>query len=312
MRVAVAIAVGCLIAGVAIADSAKAAARKPTSIPPQDLKSALQTVAADRDFQILYRTEIVGDRRTDGATGELDMDETLTRLLDGTGLSYRYLDDNTITILPPPTEGRPSSASRAAPSAAGPDAADPGTDAVKGDQKRSFWDRFRLARMDQGKTHDIGTVADSNGAEPKSSAVEEVVVTAQKRIERVRDVPASIAVVTADEISRRGLVNSEDYLRGLPGVNQSEAVPNGQAIIIRGLETTVSAQNHFAGPTTATYFGETPTTSSAGLNASNVDLKLIDIERVEVLRGPQGTAFGSSSMGGAVRTIPVAPMQNFL
>jgi iron complex outermembrane recepter protein len=140
---------------------------------------------------------------------------------------------------------------------------------------------------------------------------ERITVTANKREERLADVAASIAVVTRDEIERRGLVNGSDYLRGIPGVNQVEGHQYGQAIVIRGIETSPRSQNFASGPTVATYFGETPTTNSAGLaGGSNVDIKLVDIERVEVLRGPQGTAFGSSSLGGAVRTIPVAPKLN--
>lgn len=140
-----------------------------------------------------------------------------------------------------------------------------------------------------------------------SKALEEVIVTATKRAESIQDVPISIAAITADEIDRRGLVSAEDYLRGIPGVNQTTD-PVGSSIIIRGVETSPSYQNYSSGTTVATYFGETPITNSAGLAAnSNVDIKLVDIERVEVLRGPQGTAFGNSSLGGAVRTIPVAP-----
>src|SRR5690242_2293803 len=67
MRITVAMAVACLIGGLAVADNAKAAAKRNTSIPAQDLKTALQTLATDRDFQILYRTEVVGDRHTTGA-----------------------------------------------------------------------------------------------------------------------------------------------------------------------------------------------------------------------------------------------------
>lgn len=135
----------------------------------------------------------------------------------------------------------------------------------------------------------------------------DIVVTAQKRSERLIDVPLSISVVSAEVISKRGLVSSEDYLRGLPGVNQG-AEQYGQAIVIRGIESSPSFENANSGTTVATYFGETSTSSSGGLaGASNIDIKLVDIERVEVLRGPQGTAFGNASLGGAVRTIPVAP-----
>ena len=152
------------------------------------------------------------------------------------------------------------------------------------------------------------TIAQSNTPSSDGARLmEEVVVTATKRSESVMDVPISITAITADEIDQRGFVSAQDYLRGIPGVNQTED-PVGSSIIIRGLETSPSFQNFSSGTTVATYFGETATTNSAGLAANtNVDIKLVDIERVEVLRGPQGTSFGNSSLGGAVRTIPVAP-----
>ena len=151
---------------------------------------------------------------------------------------------------------------------------------------------------------------EGHGGEPADSVpanMNEIIVTATKRAESIQDVPLSISVVTAEEISKRGLVSAEDYLRGIPGVNQTTD-PVGSSIIIRGLETSPSFQNFSSGTTVATYFGETPITNSAGLAANtNVDIKLVDIERVEVLRGPQGTAFGDSSLGGAVRVIPAQP-----
>jgi iron complex outermembrane recepter protein len=147
----------------------------------------------------------------------------------------------------------------------------------------------------------------NTGTDKASRSLEEIIVTATKRAESIQDVPISIAAITADDIDRRGLVSAEDYLRGIPGVNQTTD-PVGSSIIIRGVETSPSYQNYSSGTTVATYFGETPTTNSAGLAAnSTVDIKLVDIERVEVLRGPQGTAFGNSSLGGAVRIIPAAP-----
>lgn len=150
---------------------------------------------------------------------------------------------------------------------------------------------------------------DASGTQTEGSAdgSNEIIVTATRREQSVLDVPISIAVVTADEISKRGMVSAEDYLRGIPGVNQTSD-PVGSSIIIRGLETSPSFQNFSSGTTVATYFGETPITNSGGLAANtNVDIKLVDIERIEVLRGPQGTSFGDSSLGGAVRVIPARP-----
>lgn len=150
----------------------------------------------------------------------------------------------------------------------------------------------------------------SSNPQRDRTTLEEIIVTARKRAENLREIPISLTAITADDISARGLVSSADYLRGIPGVNQlgGEGEFGGQRIIIRGMETqTGGGQNFGSGSTTATYFGETSTTYSGGTLGSSVDIKLIDIERVEVLRGPQGTAFGSSSIGGAVRMIPVAP-----
>ncbi|MBL8271978.1 TonB-dependent receptor plug domain-containing protein, partial [Steroidobacter sp.] len=141
--------------------------------------------------------------------------------------------------------------------------------------------------------------------------VEEIVVTATKRAESIQTVPISITAIGNEEISKRGLKGMADYLGSVPGVSYIETRASANAIVIRGIETSPETQNFGAGTTVATYFGETPITNSAGLlGGSGVDIKLVDIERVEILRGPQGTSFGDSSLGGAVRTIPVAPVLN--
>ncbi len=142
-----------------------------------------------------------------------------------------------------------------------------------------------------------------------SAVVAEIIVTATKRAESIQGVPISITAIGNQEIERRGLKGMADYLAAVPGVSYIETRASSNAIVIRGIETSPDTQNFGAGTTVATYFGETPITNSAGLlGGSGVDLKLVDIERVEVLRGPQGTSFGDSSLGGAVRTIPVAPV----
>ena len=91
----------------------------------------------------------------------------------------------------------------------------------------------------------VTTVLAQDAGNPEDNIIEEIYVTAQKRAQRLVDVPVSITALTEDDISERGLTNAEDYLRGVPGVNQvgnSNAVA-GQAIIIRGLETTTGAQS---------------------------------------------------------------------
>ncbi len=225
----------------------------------------------------------------------------LERLLKNSGLTFEFINERTIAIIDPNDKETPTAGAAGA-------AAEQATSA--GTVQRGL----RFARGEGRQTAGRGPASvDEKQSEPgsskdaDSSAISEVIVTATKRAENIQDVPISITAITGEEIDRRGLVNAEDYLRGIPGVNQVDA-PQGQSIVIRGMETAPSNQNFAAGGTTATYFGETPTSSSAGVGSStNVDIKLVDIERVEVLRGPQGTAFGNSSMGGAVRTIPVPP-----
>ena len=122
----------CLI-GISHAQTAHASIRKTTNIPAQELGSALETVAKDYDFQILYRTEIVKDLRTQGAVGSLSSDEVLTKVLSGTGLTYKYLDSSTVTIMQAPAGAADQSAS----------------DASNGGGKKSSQD-FRVAQVDQG------------------------------------------------------------------------------------------------------------------------------------------------------------------
>ena len=101
MRIAMVAAVACLIlVGLSAADEAGASIRKPTSIAAQSLGSALKTLAQLRHFQIVYREDVLGARRTTGISGNFTQDEALAELLSGSGLTYAYLDSQTVTIVP--------------------------------------------------------------------------------------------------------------------------------------------------------------------------------------------------------------------
>ncbi len=255
-------------------------------ISARPIADALNEFAHQAGLQVVFYTSIGQGLRSRNLAGTYTADEALRRLLADTALQYKFINEHTVAI----QQGSETDEKK--------------TSSAQGTAQ----DSLRLAQAARSSA-DAGsaTVADQSSESRSAPAVSEIIVTATRREERLIDVPMSIAVVTADDIDRRGLVGAADYLRGIPGVSQANDA-YGQAIIIRGIETNPSLQNFSSGPTTATYFGETPTTSSAGsCCGSNIDIKLVDIERVEVLRGPQGTAFGSSSLGGAVRTVPVAP-----
>ena len=79
--------------------------RQHIKIVPQALAPALQILVRERGIQVVYRSELVGSQRTDGVDGNFTFEEALTRLLNGTGLTYLYLADRAITIVPLPVPG---------------------------------------------------------------------------------------------------------------------------------------------------------------------------------------------------------------
>ena len=124
--------------------------------------------------------------------------------------------------------------------------------------------------------------------------VEEVIVTANKKEETVQEIPMNISVITEVDIQERGISNPEDFLRTLAGVT----TPGGARYYsFRGLNTS-SAQR--SSGTTSTYIDEIPGTT----------MNIWDIERIEVLRGPQGTLYGSNAIGGTIRYITKKPDQS--
>lgn len=135
--------------------------------------------------------------------------------------------------------------------------------------------------------------------------LEEIVVTATRREQNIQDIPYNISAVSGDEIAAAQISDSADLMRAIPGVAvvdrgyRNAGVING--IMIRGLNVDGSALGDYAlntVPTVSTYVNDTPI-------YANFILK--DIQRVEVLRGPQGTLYGSGSLGGTVRYITNAP-----
>lgn len=148
--------------------------------------------------------------------------------------------------------------------------------------------------------------APADVAQPADSAtLDEIVVTANKREENVRDVPVSIGVVDGKEIAGLQVQNIEDITRLVPGIsfaahNNGPNGPGQDNITIRGVSSTVG------NPTVGIYIDEVPIITLTGYEG-DAESRLIDIDRVEVLRGPQGTLYGASSEGGTVRFLTSKP-----
>jgi len=148
--------------------------------------------------------------------------------------------------------------------------------------------------------HAIAATADADDL-----PLDEVVVTARKREENLRDVPVSIGVIDGATIDNLRIDDLEDITRILPGVSFAahQNGPAGQGqdnITIRGISSTVG------NPTVGVYVDEVPLITLTGYEGQ-AEPRLVDIERVEVLRGPQGTLYGASSEGGTIRFVTPDP-----
>jgi outer membrane receptor protein involved in Fe transport len=149
-----------------------------------------------------------------------------------------------------------------------------------------------------------------NSAEATLGGLSEVVVTATRREERLQDVPISLSAFSQENLDAQGLRSIDDLTRLTPGVtfqrngNGSSANYNDENsdISIRGIDSQAGTS------TTGIYIDDTPVQSRhIGFGAVNVFPQLFDVDRVEVLRGPQGTLFGAGAEGGAVRFITPQP-----
>jgi iron complex outermembrane recepter protein len=136
------------------------------------------------------------------------------------------------------------------------------------------------------------------------TTIAEVIVTAQKRSEALIDVPLSISVVGGDVLERQQAANFQDYLKLVPGLQLNQDTPGVGRLVMRGVNTGGVAS------TVAVYVDDTPFGSSSGLVNGAIlagDFDTFDMQRIEVLRGPQGTLYGASSLGGVLKFVTNAP-----
>jgi iron complex outermembrane receptor protein len=144
----------------------------------------------------------------------------------------------------------------------------------------------------------------STQAPPSSNANQDIIVTAQKRAQLLIDVPQSISVITGGTLEKQQANSFQDYLKLVPGLQLDQSTPGEGRLILRGINTGGVAS------TVGVYMDETPFGSSSGLaNGGNLagDFDTFDLDRVEVLRGPQGTLYGASSLSGVLKFVTKLP-----
>jgi iron complex outermembrane receptor protein len=137
----------------------------------------------------------------------------------------------------------------------------------------------------------------------ENAGLEEIVVTAQKRVENLQDVPISIQALGTAKLEELHVTNFDDYAKYLPSVAFLGTGPGFEHVYMRGVSSSVLENHSGSLPTVGVYLDEQPVTTIDGL----LDVHIYDIARVEALSGPQGTLYGASSEAGTIRIITNKP-----
>ena len=309
MRLAVITAAVChSIVDVASADAAGGSVRKLTHIAAQDLGPALKQLAQSRGLQVLYLSTMVRDVRTRGAAGDITADEAFDQLLDGTGLTYRYLDDNTVTVIPL-SDASVSEGDGAAPAgsaSAGESRAQQAKDLGS--------DRTLFAQAVPGSAQQASLAPED------SQSLQEIIVTGS-RIAAPNEVSTSpIQVISARSIQVSGKTDISDIISQLPQIltnDLGQDLGNGTSgLATAGGVATADLRGLGPGRTLVLVDGRrlgvgSPNTAIAqpAPDLDQIPAGLVD--RVEVVTGGASAAYGSDGIAGVVNFILKRDFEGF-
>ena len=312
MRIAVATTAVCLsLIGLSMADSANAAIRKPTHIAAQDLGPALKQLAQSRGLQVLYLSSTVRDLHTQGASGDITAEEAFDQLLGGTGLTYRYLDENTVTVVPLSTAQLPDGA--------GVLLQPPGRDniltaATPPGLTNISADKILLAQNVPASPQLAAT------ADAESTALQEIIVTGS-RIASPNEVSTSpIEVISSKSIQVSGKTDITDIISQLPQIftnDLGQDLGNGTSgLTTAGGVATADLRGLGPGRTLVLVDGRRLGVGSPNTAISQPapDLDQIPaglVERVEVVTGGASAAYGSDAIAGVVNFIMKRNFEGF-
>lgn len=262
----------------AMADSAR------FEIVAQPMPAALKTFAQQAQMQLLYEYGAVANMTGNAISGDLEKRVALEALLRNTGLEAVYVSDYAATIRR---------------TGAGPEE----KTGSKEDGKTASRE-FRVAQATAGQAGGIPAVSGTNTTPKTPEQLSEIVVTAEKREERLQDVPVPVTALEAAVLTDQGQVRLQDYYSSVPGLTLTTGDEQGfSQIAIRGLTT-----GGFSTPTVGVVVDDVPLGSTVGVWSFEApDLDPSDLARVEVLRGPQGTLYGANSMGGLLKYVTISP-----
>lgn len=264
-------------------------------IDAQPIDSALKEFASQANFQLVYETEEVNSTvRSRRLAGTFKPEAALSRLLAHTNLAYKFINARTVSIRsvealapspPPVADEQFTSGGETAPS-----------------QSSQFGETHNTPA---GPKNSKDTAVSNTQTDASQKTLAEVIVTAQKREERLIDTPQSVSVLTSVDLAKMGAVQFRDFANTVPGLSFTTQGAGYTQVSLRGV--TVGAD---VGPTVGIYVDDVPYGSSSTFVSGaqyTLDVGLFDVDRVEVLRGPQGTLYGASTIGGLIKYVSKRP-----
>lgn len=279
---------GCVLVCGAGHPPARAAQPVSLDIAAQPIGDALNELARQTGLQVVLYSELETGVQAPAVRGGMTADEALERLLAGTGLKHRFLDDKTVMVI---------------------SASDPKGKHTAG---TSLPGSMRLAQTEGTQRTDSTAAGAGGGASPDSQArgrsdddLQEVMVTAQKRTESAASVPISMTVLSADKLETLRVQGLDDFVFNIPNATYTSTGVTSPRVVMRGVNNGGGQYAPIAVTVDDSGYGsvdERPILSS----------QVFDIERIEVLRGPQGTLTGSSSLGGTLNIITAQPKMDAL
>lgn len=235
-------------------------------IPAQSLDDALIAFSMQAGVSILVSNDLLRNLRSKPVSGALDAREALEDLLDGSGLEIERVDDTTYSI--------------------------------RRIAERSAGEQGRTLYAQAGARSDAAMLQRPDGSAAPQRLLEQITVTARRRAESLQDVPIAVSAFSGDSLDRLGTVD-------ITGLNQ--LVPNVTIEVSRGTNTTLTPFIRGVGqqdPVAGFEQGVGLYIDDVYLNRpQGAVLDLYDVERVEVLRGPQGTLYGRNTIGGAIKYV---------
>jgi outer membrane receptor protein involved in Fe transport len=265
-------------------------------IPSQPLDSALIEFSRQAGVQVAVDASLLGRIQAPELNGTLQAGVALTRLLGRSGLVYSAVG-NTVTIRR--------------------ENGDHSRVAVLSSVVDHRGDISAASQAASDSVSDSSDDQDNRRKEPTTEAglrrrefdsLYEVIVSAEKRDERLQDVPVPMTAINADTLVEQNTVRLMDYYTSVPGldVTPQQTSSASQRLTIRGMTT-----GAFTNPTVAVTVDDVPYGSSTFLGGGGYtvvpDIDPSDLARIEVLRGPQGTLYGASSLGGLLKFVTVDP-----